>query len=45
MRNSSNTTTYQTGLDDAELELERLELQKKTSKDIEERGVLLKFEA
>ena len=34
------------GLDVAELEMKRLEAQKKTIKDIEEeRGVLLKFEA
>lgn len=34
------------GLDDAELEMKRLEAQKKTVKEIEEeRGVLLKFEA
>ena len=40
-----NTYTH-LGLDDAELEMKRLEAQKKTIKDIEEeRGVLLKFEA
>lgn len=40
-----NTYTH-LGLDDAEVEMKRLEAQKKTIKDIEEeRGVLLKFEA
>jgi len=40
-----NTYTH-LGLDDAEMELKRLEVQQKTLADIEEeRGVLLKFEA
>lgn len=40
-----NTYTH-LGLDDAEVEMKRLEAQKKTIKDIEEeRGVVLKFEA
>lgn len=40
-----NTYTH-LGLDDAEVEMKRLEAQKKTIKEIEEeRGVLLKFEA